>query len=252
SPALAKLPGDEEEVLAGLRVDIAQQKAEVGVLLPLAPGHFAEQRSLAIDDLIMRERQDKIFVEGVEEAKRERIMVELPIKGIAAPVSPHIVHPAHMPFQSEYEARDRSRTRHHRPGGRFLGDGVYVWVPLVDCLIEAAQKGNRFEVLPPTLGIGNPGAWLPGVIMIKHGGHRIDAQAIGMIDVQPKQRTAEQEALHLIASIVKHLGMPIRMNALARIRVLIEVRAVEEAQSMRVIGKVRRHPVEDHANTVLM
>jgi hypothetical protein len=50
-----------------------------------------------------------------------------------------------------------------------------------------------------------------------------------MIDIQPKQCTAEQEALHLIAPIVKHIGVPIWMDALTWIRMFIEVRAVEEA-----------------------
>ena len=141
----------------------------------------------------------------------------------------HIVHPAHIPFQPKPETTDRRRPRHQRPGGRFLSDGVYVRILLVDGLIQKAQKGNRFEVLPPALGIKDPGAWLSGVIEIEHGGHCIDAQAISMIDVQPKQRTAEQETLHLIAPIIKHIGVPIWMDALARIRVLIEMRAVEEA-----------------------
>ena len=92
-----------------------------------------------------------------------------------------------------------------------------------------AQKGNRFEVFPPTVHIGDPGAWLPRVIEIEHGSHGIDAQGIGMVDVQPEQRTAEQEALYLSAPIVKHIRVPIWMDALAWIRVLIEMRAVEEA-----------------------
>ena len=228
-PPLAKLPAHEEEFFAGLGIHIAQQESEVGVLLPIVAGHFAEQRPLAIDDLIMRQGQDEIFVEGVEEAKRQRIMVELTMDGIVVHVLQHIVHPAHIPFQPKPETTDRRRPRHHRPGGRFLGNGVDVRMLLVDCLIEMAQKGNRFEVLSSALDIGDPGARLTRVIKVEHGGHCIDAQAIYMIDVQPKQRTAEQEALHLLAPVVKHIGVPIRMEALARVGVLIEMRAIEEA-----------------------
>src|SRR5437588_12828377 len=79
---LAKLPTHEEQFFAGLGIHIAQQESEVGVLLPRVPGHFAEQRPLAVDDLIVRQGQDKIFIEGVEEAKRQRIMVELAMDGI--------------------------------------------------------------------------------------------------------------------------------------------------------------------------
>jgi len=42
------------------------------------------------------------------------------------------------------------------------------------------------------------------------------------------------------------------MDTLARIRMLIEVRAIEEAQPMGVIGKVRRHPIENHPNAMLV
>ena len=40
--------------------------------------------------------------------------------------------------------------------------------------------------------------------------------------------------------------------ALARIGVLVEVRAVEETQAVRIPGEVRRHPVEDHADARLV
>ena len=42
------------------------------------------------------------------------------------------------------------------------------------------------------------------------------------------------------------------MVPLARIGVLVEVRAVEVAQAVLVAGEVRRHPVEDHADPVLV
>ena len=42
------------------------------------------------------------------------------------------------------------------------------------------------------------------------------------------------------------------MKALARIGVLVEVRAVEVGQPVLVVGKVRRHPVENHADAVLV
>ena len=50
-----------------------------------------------------------------------------------------------------------------------------------------------------------------------------------MVLVDPEVGAAEQEALHLLAPVVKHIGVPIRMEALARVGVLIEVRAIEEA-----------------------
>src|SRR5215471_12621939 len=73
-PPLAKLCAHKEEFFAGLGIHITQQESEVGVLLPIVPWHFAEERPLAIDNFIVRQGQDKIFVEGVEEAKCKCIM----------------------------------------------------------------------------------------------------------------------------------------------------------------------------------
>ena len=42
------------------------------------------------------------------------------------------------------------------------------------------------------------------------------------------------------------------MLALARIGVLVERGAVEVRQAVRVLGKVRRHPVDDHADARLV
>ena len=42
------------------------------------------------------------------------------------------------------------------------------------------------------------------------------------------------------------------MKALARIGVLVEVRAVEVGEAVLVVGEVRRHPVENDADVVLV
>src|SRR5574341_1109586 len=73
-----------------------------------------------------------------------------------------------------------------------------------------------------------------------------------MIHLKPEEGIAEQKTLHLMSLIIKNIAPPIRMQALAVISVLIEVCAIEEAQAVLVSGKVRRDPVEDHANAVLM
>ena len=42
------------------------------------------------------------------------------------------------------------------------------------------------------------------------------------------------------------------MKALARVGVLVEVRAVEKGQAVLVGREVRRHPIENHADAVLV
>ena len=45
---------------------------------------------------------------------------------------------------------------------------------------------------------------------------------------------------------------PVAVLALARIGVLVEGRAVELPQAVAVAGEMGRHPVEDHADAVLV
>ncbi len=70
-----------------------------------------------------------------------------------------------------------------------------------------------------------------------------------MIAVQPEERAIEQEVRNLVASIVEDERAPVGVLALPRVRVLVQVGAVEVAEPVRVTREVRGHPVEDHADT---
>ena len=62
----------------------------------------------------------------------------------------------------------------------------------------------------------------------------------------------EQEAAHLVAAVVEDVAAPVGVEALPRVGVLVQVRAVEVGQAVLVGREVRRHPVEDHADAVLV
>ncbi len=68
--SLAELAAHEEKLLAGLGVHVAEQDAQVGELLPVVTGHLAEQRSLAVHDLVVGEGQHEVLVEGVDASGR--------------------------------------------------------------------------------------------------------------------------------------------------------------------------------------
>src|SRR6476620_11295395 len=65
-----------------------------------------------------------------------------------------------------------------------------------------------------------------------------------MVFVQPEQRTADQKTSHLVAAIIEDVGLPVRMEALARIGMLKEMRAIKETQTMAIGRKMRGHPVQ--------
>ena len=76
---LAELAAHEQQLLAGLRVHVAVEQAQVGELLPVVARHLAEERAFAVDDLVVRERQHEVLVEGVEHAERELAVVILAV-----------------------------------------------------------------------------------------------------------------------------------------------------------------------------
>ena len=53
-------------------------------------------------------------------------------------------------------------------------------------------------------------------------------------------------------AVVEDLRAPVAVLAAARIGVLVERRAVEQPQAVAVAGEMGRHPVEDHADAVLV
>jgi hypothetical protein len=68
----------------------------------------------------------------------------------------------------------------------------------------------------------------------------------------PVERAREQEAPHLVAAVVEDGALPVGVVSLPRVRVLVEVRAVEEHEPVLVGGEVRGHPVEDDADARLV
>src|SRR5262249_17486980 len=93
---------------------------------------------------------------------------------------------------------------------------------------------------------------LARVIQVQHRSHRVDTKAINMVHLKPEKGTAQQKTLHLVAPVIKNPAMPIWMHPLTLIGMLIEMRTIEVAQAMLIGGKMRRHPVQDHTDTLLV
>ena len=70
--------------------------------------------------------------------------------------------------------------------------------------------------------------------------------------IQPEERAAQQEAADLVPAVIEDEAFPVGMITLLRVGVLEEMRAVEITQAVLVVGKMRRHPVEDDANPLLV
>src|SRR4030095_97260 len=74
---LPELTAHEEQLLPRMRPHVSQQQAQISELPPLVSRHLSQQRSLAINNFIVRERKHEVLVERVPEAERERIVLVL-------------------------------------------------------------------------------------------------------------------------------------------------------------------------------
>ena len=235
------------QLLARLRVHVGEEQAQVGELLPLVAGHLADQRSLAVDDFVVRERQHEIFQERIQHAEGEHVVVILAMDGIVLKIFQRVVHPSHVPLHAEAEAADVNRFRDHGPRSGFLRRGLNVGMLFVGFLIEAAEEVDGLEVFASAEFVGNPFALLARIIEIEHGSDRVHAQAVDVILVEPEHRARHQKAADFTASVVEDVSLPVGMESLARVGVLVEMRAVEVGEAVSVGREVRRHPVENHA-----
>ena len=101
---LSELSAHEQHFLAGMPVHEAIEGTEVGKALPLVAGHFVEQRPLSVHHFIVREHQDEVFIEGIEEPKCNLILVKEAVDWFVAEVFQHVVHPAHVPLEREAQS----------------------------------------------------------------------------------------------------------------------------------------------------
>src|SRR5207244_9082620 len=70
--------------------------------------------------------------------------------------------------------------------------------------------------------------------------------------VEPVERVCDEKIADFIASEVKNERAPIQLLALARVHVLVKIGAIEFGQTMRILRKMRRDPIHNHADPSLM
>ena len=140
--------------------------------------------------------------------------------------------------------------RHARPGGRLLGRGDDARLAAVRDLVHLLEHLDGLEVLAAAELVRHPLARLARVVQVEHRGDGVDADAVGVVLAQPEQGVGDEEVADLAAPVVEDQRAPVGMRAAARVRVLVQRRAVEAGEREVVAREVRRHPVEDHAEAV--
>src|SRR5271157_3167194 len=72
-----------------------------------------------------------------------------------------VVHPTHIPFETESQPAQVRRTRDARPGGRFFSDGHDSWETFVTNGVKVFHEFDGVEILAPAVNVGYPFASLP-------------------------------------------------------------------------------------------
>ncbi len=244
-----QLAAHEQQLLARLGELVAQQAAQVGEALPFVAGHLAQQRPLAMHHLVVRQRQHEVLGVHVQPAEGEPVVVVAPMDRVLVEIGQRVVHPAHVPLETEAQAAQVGGARDAREGGRLFGNGHDPRMQAVRPFVDLAQEGDRLQVLVAAVLVRLPLAGLARVVQVEHRGHGIHPQPVDVVAVQPEQGVGDQEVAHLGAPEVEDERAPVRVRATARIGVLVERRAVELAQGELVVGEVGRHPVDDHPDS---
>ena len=112
------------------------------------------------------------------------------------------------------------------------------------------STASRSSLPPYSFGTHSP--VLARVVEVEHRGHGVDADAVGVELLEPEQRVGDEEVADLVAPVVEDQRAPVGVRAAARVGVLVERGAVEAGEREVVAREVRRDPVEDHADAVLV
>ena len=182
---LAELAAHEEQLLAGVRPHEGEVGAQVGELLPPVARHLAQQRALAVHDLVVGERQHVVLGERVDERERHLAVVVGAVHRLVGQVAERVVHPAHVPLEAEAQAVGRRRPGDAGPRRRLLGDRDDAGDALVDGGVHLLEELHGLEVLAAAVDVGRPLAVLAGVVEVEHRGDAVDAQPVGVELLEP-------------------------------------------------------------------
>ena len=250
---LGKVLPHKEQLLIRMPHEIAVGGPQVpGLLLEVCRGHLAQHGALQVHHLVMGEYQNEMLAVIVEHGEGQGAVVILPEVGIRLHEMQEIVHESHVPLQVKSKAALLHGSRDHWPCRGLLGDHQDTGVPLMHHGIHVLQELDGLQVLVAAVHVGYPLSVVPAVIQIQHGSHRVEADAVCMVDLRPVHGVGDQEVLYLRLSVVEDQGSPVGMLTLSGILVLIDMGAVKAGQPEVVLGEVGRYPVQDNADPLLV
>ena len=107
------------------------------------------------------------------------------------------------------------------------------------------EKFDGFQVLVAAIAVCNPLAVFASIVQVQHGCNGIYTQSVYMELLNPVKCVSDQEVGNLVLFIIKDLGTPVRMLALARVCVLEERLSVKIREAVGIAREVGRNPVQN-------
>ncbi|MNI61283.1 hypothetical protein D3C73_1165460 [compost metagenome] len=101
---LTELRAHEDQLLARMRPLISKERPQVCQLLPAVTGHLAQHGSLAVNYFVVANGQQEVLREGVDQGERDGAVVPFAVDGVFGDVLERVVHPAHVPLETEAES----------------------------------------------------------------------------------------------------------------------------------------------------
>ena len=245
---LADLVAHKVELGTGMRHLVESQRAQAGKLAPPVARHAADERALAVHDLVVAQRADKVLGKGIHDGEREQPVVAGAPRKIGLHVVQGIVHPAHVPLVVEAQAAVLRRVGHERPRGGLLGHHHHVGEVSLNGAVDLANERAGVQVLLGTVLVELLLTRIVDAkVEVQHTGHAVHANAVNVEVLEPVQHVGDQEGADLAASEVKLVRAPVGVNLVLKQHV-----AVKGGKAVGVGTKAAGHPVHDHADARLV
>ena len=245
---LADLVAHKVELGTGVRHLVESQRAQACKLAPPVARHAADERALAVHDLVVAQRANKVFGKGVHDGEREQPVVAGAPRKIGLHVVQGVVHPAHIPLVVEAQTAVLWRIGHERPRGGLLGHHHHVGEVGLHGAVDLTDKRAGVQVLLGTVLVE---LLLAGIVdakvEVQHAGHAVHANAVHVEGLEPVQHVGDQEGADLATGEVKLVRAPIGVNLVLKQHV-----AVKGGKAVGVGAKAAGHPVHDYADARLV
>ena len=167
-------------------------------------------------------------------------------------IGKRVVHPAHVPLVVEPQPAEICGFGDHRERRAFFRDHQRPRIQPENRFVEFFEKRDGFEIIIPPVHVGRPFARLFIVIEIDHGGDGVHAQSVDMELFKPEHRVGNEKTLHFVPAPVENARTPAFHLHFIFALVFVTGRTVEFEKPVFVFRKMRRHPVEDYADAVIM